>query len=127
MRTEKINYFAYAGITFDVVGKTKPTLKDREKKVSSIINAVEEFTDVKISEIVMRSRIVKFSKPRHILNYLLATETKLTLTEIGKITKRDHTSVIHSKKTIENELSYDKNLQILITKIKQKINNDEIN
>lgn len=120
---EKINYFAYAGITFDVVGKIKPTLKGSEKKVSIIIKAVEDFTDVKISEIVMRSRIAKFTKPRHILNYLLVTETNLTLSEVGKITKRDHTSVIHSKKTIENELSYDKNLQNLISKIREAINN----
>ena len=119
----KINYFAYAGITFDVVGKIKPTLKDSEKKVSIIIKAVEDFTDVKISEIVMRSRIAKFTRPRHILNYLLVVETNLTLSEVGKITKRDHTSVIHSKKTIENELSYDKNLQNLISKIRKSINN----
>ena len=124
---DKINYFAYAGITFDVVGKIKPTLKGSEKKVSIkvsiIVKAVEDFTDVKISEIVMRSRIAKFTRPRHILNYLLVTETNLTLSEVGKITKRDHTSVIHSKKTIENELSYDKNLQNLISKIREAINN----
>ena len=110
----KINYFAYAGIA-----EVKQPIITADK----VVKAVEKYTEITLESIVLKSRLAKYTRPRHILNYLLVVETNLTLSEVGKITKRDHTSVIHSKKTIENELSYDKNLQNIISKIRESINN----
>jgi chromosomal replication initiator protein len=61
-------------------------------------------------------------KPRHIAIYLCRELTEYSLTEIGQaFGDRDHTTVIHSHKKIEEESHYDTNLYSVLEKLKRMI------
>ena len=69
---------------------------------------------------VRRSRLV--ARPRQIAMYLSKTCTPKSLPEIGRLFGgRDHTTVIHSVKTIDKLRKEDNELNINIDKLKNKI------
>jgi len=57
--------------------------------------------------------------PRQIAMYYAVRETNLTLTSVGLFFNKDHATVIHAMKCVENTLSYDKEFQ------KQKLELDK--
>ena len=61
-------------------------------------------------------------KPRHVAIYLCRELTEYSLTEIGQaFGDRDHTTVIHSHKKIEEESHSDTNLYSVLEKLKRMI------
>lgn len=76
-------------------------------KVNDILKAVQAITHVPIKDIKSKSRERQRTDARHLLSYFLRRYTYLSFAKIGSITNRDHSSVIHSKKTIEEGLFYD--------------------
>jgi len=64
--------------------------------------------------------------PRQIIEYFLRKETKLSLKAISWITSKNHATILHSKKTIENLIETDKKVKKLIDKIQFRIINVKI-
>jgi chromosomal replication initiator protein len=91
--------------------------------VEAIQNAVCEYFDLKLGELLGNSRLKKNAMPRHIAQYLTRSLTTLSLPEIGaKFGGRDHTSILHACKKIEKALEEDQNLKNLLNYLTKKIN-----
>jgi hypothetical protein len=64
----------------------------------------------------------EFVKARQLFVYFVKDNTKLSLMSIGRLINKDHTTVIHSVRTVENYLATDKQYVALYTEISKKIN-----
>ncbi len=88
--------------------KTKNILKDTlinyDKKVTidEIQHKVSEHFKIKVSEMQSKRREREVARPRQIAMYLAKKLTTRSLPEIGRKFDRDHTTVIHAVKTIED-------------------------
>ena len=88
--------------------------------VHRIINTVSNYYSVDRTDILGTRRLRKYVAPRHVVCYL-AKELRrdLTLKQIGvAIGGRDHSTVIHAVRTVNNELSYKKQLREDIEELK---------
>ena len=85
-------------------------------KVRKIIANVNHFYGVNCLDNTRKRDIVV---PRQIAMYYAVRETNLTLTSVGLFFNKDHATVIHAMKCVENTLSYDKEFQ------KQKLELDK--
>ena len=87
---------------------TKSVLKDllkssnRRITIDEIQNKVSNYYNIKIDDLVSSRRIRTFARPRQVAMYLSKKLTTRSLPEIGrKFGGRDHTTVIHAVKKIE--------------------------
>ncbi|MAN35021.1 MAG: chromosomal replication initiator protein DnaA [Candidatus Marinimicrobia bacterium] len=93
----------------------KITMKDICKKVS-------KETGISESKVYSKSRQVDIVFSRHISMYLCRQLTKNSLTHIGNhFGKRDHATIIHACKTIEEKMKDDKQTEKLINKIQSEL------
>ena len=86
-------------------------ISERKVTIDEIIRKVSEHYNLRMSDMISarRSRVV--SRPRQVAMFLAKTLTSKSLPEIGRrFGGRDHTTVIHAVKRIE-DLKY-KDLQI---------------
>lgn len=92
-------------------------LKDVIKKVSSFYDLTEQ-------ELLGHSRKKELVKPRQVTMYLLHEELKYSFTSIAeKLGNRDHTTIIHACRKIEEELAKNPILSQEITLLKEIIYN----
>jgi len=103
----------------------KDILGDRAfKKISmkEICQKVSNATDVSETKIYSKSRQVDIVFSRHVAMFLCRQLTKNSLTHIGNhFGKRDHATIIHACKTIEEKISNDNQVGKLIDKIKSDL------
>lgn len=85
--------------------------KEKVINILDIKNKVVKFYSIKLSDLSSSSRSRVITRPRQIAMFLCKKLTCKSLSEIGsKFGKRDHTTVIHAIKNIEN--LYQNNLEI---------------
>lgn len=102
----------------DVIYPNKP----KEVTPTLIINVVAEHFGIKPEDISSKRRNSEFVIPRQIVMYLCRYLTNISLSNIGKILgKKDHTTVIHGIKKIEDELKINEELNNKVEIIKKKI------
>ena len=100
-------------ITVDI---TRELLSDLLRSTSSrvtiekIQKTVAEHFNVKISDMHSGRRLRNITRPRQIAMYLCKVMTQKSLPEIGKKFSRDHATVIHANKRIENLIIADAQL-----------------
>ena len=93
----------------------KITMKD-------ICNKVSRETGISEAKVYSKSRQVDIVFSRHISMYLCRQLTKNSLTHIGNhFGKRDHATIIHACKTIEEKMKDDKQTEELINKIQSEL------
>ena len=87
---------------------TKSVLKDllkssnRRITIDEIQNKVSGYYNIKLDDLISSRRIRSFARPRQVAMYLSKKLTTRSLPEIGrKFGGRDHTTVIHAVKKIE--------------------------
>lgn len=101
-------------------------ISPNEKKVitpESIINIVAEQFDISPDEIRGDKRAKKIAYPRQIAMYLCREMTSANLQAIGSLMGgKDHTTILHGVKKIEDELQNSETTQNLIALLKKKIN-----
>jgi chromosomal replication initiation ATPase DnaA len=73
-----------------------------------IINTILEFHGVGFEGISLYSRKREIVDVRHIINYFLTVKNDLTFFVIADIFKKDHTTVMHSRKQVESWIATDK-------------------
>lgn len=71
-------------------------------KFTEIASAVAAATDVTIDEMISRHRTMQPTLARHLAIYLCKLRTGETLSAIGKYFARDHTTVIHAIRRVED-------------------------
>ncbi|MCQ2509474.1 MAG: chromosomal replication initiator protein DnaA [Lachnospiraceae bacterium] len=101
-------------------------ISPNEKKIvtpDSIINIVAEHFDISVDEIKGDKRAKKISYPRQIAMYLCREMTSTNLQGIGALMGgKDHTTILHGVKKIEDELQTSDTTQNLVALLKKKIN-----
>lgn len=111
---------------------TMPSLKERQKAMKqklnyadNIIEMVCNYYNVTNAEIRGKSRKFIHTKPRFVAIWLIKDELGLKLTAISDMFGRNHTTIIHSLRTIEDSLSmiYDTDISDDIKELKKVINN----
>jgi len=81
---------------------------DATVQIQTIINAVTEFYQVKVTDLQSKRRQRSIALPRQLCMYLARRHTRYSLEEIGGyFGGRDHTTVMHAVRTIETRVSTD--------------------
>lgn len=113
------------------------TLEESKKLLASIVNNMHQyiplkdvikkiasFYDLSENELLSHSRKKELVKPRQVAMYILREELKYSYTSIAeKIGQRDHTTVIHACKKIEEEINKNPIFNQEITLLKEMIYN----
>lgn len=93
----------------------------RSKEITTdlILNIVAEHFDVTSKDIQSQKRNAEFVIPRQVYMYLCRELIETPLTNIAKtLGKKDHTTIIHGIKKIEEEIKYNEELKNKINVIK---------
>jgi len=91
-------------------------------KPREVISAVASHFNLKLTELTGPRRAKPIVVPRQILMYLLRTELKLPLMEIGRLLGgRDHTTIMHGVDKVTKLLPDSEDLRVDIVGIKQKL------
>lgn len=82
-----------------------------------LMNVVCEYLELDKSKLTSKSRLGKYVEGRHYFCYLAREITDETLKKIGRIIGRDHATVLHSSRKVEDLLCYDKKTKADIKQI----------
>lgn len=89
---------------------------------NTFINAVAKYFGIKVSQLKGDSRAKPYSLPRQVLMYILRTELRLSLNEIGSLLGgRDHTTILHGVGKITSFASNNEKIKQDIFSIKSSI------
>lgn len=106
-----------AEMTKDVISVNR----QKDLTVAKILLSVGDFYDVKVEEIIGKSRQKKIVKPRQIVVYFLRQELNLSFPGIGaEIGGRDHSTAIYAYDKITKELENNLLLKDQLKFIKEK-------
>lgn len=84
-----------------------------------LISVCAKYFNIKTGDLCGKSRKKELVSARHITAYLLLTEIKLPLEEVGHLLGgRDHTSIMHARDKVQTEFSTNPQIQQLINQIK---------
>ncbi len=122
-----ISLIANASLTKSVITQdlaksiVKNIVEENEKVVSmdTIIDAVTEYFDVKVTDLKGKTRLREVVLPRQIAMYLAKEMTSLSLKAIGyHFGGRDHSTVIHAIQTINDLIDTDREIAKSVKELK---------
>ncbi len=91
-------------------------------QIQTIINAVTDFFGVKVTDLQSKRRQRSIALPRQLCMYLARRNTRYSLEEIGGyFGGRDHTTVMHAVRTIEERRERDEEFANVIRTIEDKL------
>jgi len=100
----------------------QPASLKKNITAKQLIQAVSLYFDVRIEDILGKSREKKLAFPRQIIMYLMREEMKSSYPSIGsELGGRDHTTAMHAYEKITGYLSDDEKLQHDLEVIKQRL------
>ena len=110
----------------EMLGAEAPAPRNNQVTLQVIIDAVTNFYNVKLQDLQSRRRHKSITEPRQICMWLARKNTRFSLEEIGGyFGGRDHTTVMHSIKTVngrsETDTTYAAQVQQLNEQIKQQV------
>ena len=92
---------------------------------TGLINKLNKYvsycSNISVDDLKSKKRVSHINRARQVCMYVLKKHTNLTLQEIGKEYCRDHSTVLHSVRTIENELLYDADLRDTVLELKREL------
>ena len=113
MNTKSPNIYECKRILKDFINDNKKSIN-----VESIQNIVAVYFNLNIQEMLSPRRSRSLARPRQIAMYLAKKYTTNSLPEIGrKFSNRDHTTVIHAVKKIDELIKNDNEIKHSITEI----------
>ena len=104
---DKIHPYTYVGLT-DVRFKRKYNV---DSAFNNLVELGAVFLGVSDYDIVKQNRRQEYVQMRQIIYSILRFEYGLSLPKIGKLFKRDHSTILHSLKMHKVDLEYDSNYQ----------------
>lgn len=106
----------------DVLGHLLEGDGNRPTDIEDIIEVVCSYFEIKRSDLLGSSRLKKFSTPRHVAQFLSRKLTTLSYPEIAlKFGGRDHTSILHAVRKIDDSMNNDENLRNLVSYLTRKV------
>ena len=109
-------------LAYEALGE--PVSKEGPSQITlqDIIEAVTAFYNVKLSDLQSKRRHKSIAGPRQVCMWLARKRTRFSLEEIGGyFGGRDHTTVMHSVKTVEDRIAQDPNTAQQIEQIDTQI------
>ncbi|QDU31973.1 Chromosomal replication initiator protein DnaA [Poriferisphaera corsica] len=98
--------------------------KSNQVTLQNIIDVVTEFYNVRLSDLQSRRRHKSVTEPRQVCMFLARKRTRFSLEEIGGyFGGRDHTTVMHSIRTIDDRMKKDENFGIQVNQLDAQIGN----
>jgi len=95
--------------------------------INEIIYITEKYFNLKPGQIHLKTREPKILQVRQVAHYFARKYTKLSYAKIGaKIGNKDHATVLHSIKVINNRIFCYPDWQRIINEIDYKIKNNKI-
>jgi chromosomal replication initiator protein len=114
-----------AEITLDLAKEVMGyIIKEKKKEITidDIVKEVSTYYSIKISDIKSEKRIRSIMLPRQVAIYLSRKLTDYSLVSIGeKFGGKDHATIIHSIKKIEEEMKVKKEFKETVEKLESKI------
>ncbi len=99
--------------------------KHSQVTLQHIIDAVTEYFGVKLSDLQSRRRHKSVTEPRQVCMWLARKRTRFSLEEIGGyFGGRDHTTVMHSIRTVDAKSKKDPNFAKQVQHLDEVINQD---
>ncbi|MBX2852284.1 MAG: chromosomal replication initiator protein DnaA [Phycisphaeraceae bacterium] len=110
----------------EMLGAEPVAPRNNQVTLQAIIDAVTNFYNVKLQDLQSRRRHKSITEPRQICMWLARKNTRFSLEEIGGyFGGRDHTTVMHSIKTVdarsETDATYAAQVQQLNEQIQQQV------
>ena len=102
----------------------KNIIKPKEELISidTIQKVVANYFNIKISDLKMKRKYKGFVVPRQVAMYLSRKLTDASLLEIGeKFGGKDHSTVLHSIKKVEEKMSKEPSFKETIENLKSRI------
>ena len=102
----------------------KNIIKQKEELISidSVQKVVSNFFNIKISDLKVKRKYKNYVVPRQIAMYLSRKLTSASLLEIGeKFGGKDHSTVLHSIKKVEEKISKEKSFKETIENLQGRI------
>ena len=90
--------------------------------IQTILDAITEFYDVRLTDLLSKRRHKSIARPRQIGMWLARKHTRYSLEEIGSyFGGRDHTTVMHAIRTINDRRGSDSGLDREVSSIEQRL------
>lgn len=91
-------------------------------RIGEILEAVAKHFGIRLQDLMGRKRTRSISHPRQVAMYLARKLTPLSLEEIGMhFGGRDHSTVLHAERAVENERASDRELAQAITQLTARL------
>lgn len=87
----------------------------------AILETVSSYFNISIKDIFSSSRKQEIVSARQIAIYLISQNLSIPLSAIGNFLNRDHTTIMHAKNKIENDLKINKKLKLQISDINNQL------
>jgi len=95
---------------------------NKEITIDRIQKSVAEYYQIKTTDIKSQKRLKNIVLPRQIAMYISRNMTNLSYPEIGeKFGGKDHSTVIHAIKKIEEKMSLDMSFKMTVEKLMEKL------
>jgi len=97
--------------------------KDRtdNEKIDFLFSTMRSEFGLSRADLLSKSRKRELVEYRQISMHILKGYTTLGASAIGRVFKKDHATVLHSIKTVENLLNTDKNFAYKFNSVKQRV------
>ena len=98
--------------------------KTRIITAEMIIQTVSDYYSVTLGELIGPTRKREITIPRQVAIYLTREMTGMSLPQIGDVFGgRDHTTIMHSCKVMENAIHRDSAMKNLVDTVKNRVQN----
>lgn len=90
-------------------------------KINKIIKITSSYYEVPFERMCSRDRFRDLVWARHVTIFILKRNTRLHLTDIGRMFRKHHTSCIHAIKMVSDAISIDETAKSEICEIESKL------
>ena len=106
----------------DAMAALKDETTEKEKiGADDIIEVVCQYYNVERADLVGKKRNKEIVDPRQMSIYLITDMTDLPLTSIGQYYNKDHTTIMHSRDKISDEVKTSQKTKSLVSEIKKML------
>lgn len=110
------------GLAHEALGDPSHESRSSQVTLQHIIDTVTDFYSVKLSDLQSRRRHKSVTGPRQVCMWLARKETRFSLEEIGGyFGGRDHTTVMHSIRTVEDRIDQEPTFAREVRMLDQKL------
>ncbi|MFY7936906.1 MAG: helix-turn-helix domain-containing protein [Flavobacterium sp.] len=120
-----MNYFIVPGLKIRTLFRKKAKVASYDPKI--VIDVIVKYFNTDFEAISSRRKFGYIVEQRHSLQYILMRYTKLSCKAIGEMFGQDHSTILHARNTVINELdsvlenNFKKFIPELLNKIRYEI------